>query len=286
MTGTVSVTKTKTTTTMTKLQTIPSSCDRIVTKTMNKTQRQQRHQRNTCCSGRESDCFGFALDKSSGMGILLFAMVAVTLGFLSLLLSPTGVFAFHSSLVVITNSRRRLKTSTLSTTQRQEHQLYRHYPSQRRTTTTSTTQLLWSPSTNWQQQETAYFIIAKNQQQQPPPRQRRRSICGKSWTRTATTTTELSMCQLLGMNCAAPTEVSLTWPRFCERGGRTDIHADGWGLVRCKNKSKSIAAASVVLSLPFFSFSWHGHTVSNQVCFLSLSLSHSRWLSLSLGCFS
>jgi hypothetical protein len=39
-------------------------------------------------------------------------------------------------------------------------------------------------------------------------------------------------CQLLGMNCAAPTEFALSWPRFCERGGVSDIHADGWGLVR------------------------------------------------------
>ena len=44
-------------------------------------------------------------------------------------------------------------------------------------------------------------------------------------------------CQLLGMNCALPTEVSVTWPRFCERGGRTDIHADGWGLAYYQHNS-------------------------------------------------
>ena len=37
-------------------------------------------------------------------------------------------------------------------------------------------------------------------------------------------------CQLLGMNCAAPTQFALSWPGFCDRGGKTDIHADGWGL--------------------------------------------------------
>jgi predicted glutamine amidotransferase len=38
-------------------------------------------------------------------------------------------------------------------------------------------------------------------------------------------------CQLLGINCANPTaEFALSWPSFCQRGGQTDIHADGWGL--------------------------------------------------------
>ena len=37
-------------------------------------------------------------------------------------------------------------------------------------------------------------------------------------------------CQLLGMNCANATEFGLSWPDFCQRGGGTDIHADGWGL--------------------------------------------------------
>jgi predicted glutamine amidotransferase len=33
------------------------------------------------------------------------------------------------------------------------------------------------------------------------------------------------------MNCANPTaEFALSWPSFCQRGGQTDIHADGWGL--------------------------------------------------------
>ena len=37
-------------------------------------------------------------------------------------------------------------------------------------------------------------------------------------------------CQLLGMNCASPTQFAVSWPGFCDRGGKTDIHADGWGL--------------------------------------------------------
>jgi len=37
-------------------------------------------------------------------------------------------------------------------------------------------------------------------------------------------------CQLLGINSGDPTAFSLSWPSFCERGGLTDIHADGWGL--------------------------------------------------------
>lgn len=42
--------------------------------------------------------------------------------------------------------------------------------------------------------------------------------------------TSTLLCQLLGMNCAVESEFALTWPEFCERGGATDIHADGWGL--------------------------------------------------------
>ena len=38
------------------------------------------------------------------------------------------------------------------------------------------------------------------------------------------------MCQLLGLNCATPTDASFSFTGFCERGGRTDHHADGWGI--------------------------------------------------------
>jgi predicted glutamine amidotransferase len=38
------------------------------------------------------------------------------------------------------------------------------------------------------------------------------------------------MCQLLGMNCAAPTDFSFSFRGFCRRGGETDIHSHGWGM--------------------------------------------------------
>ncbi len=38
------------------------------------------------------------------------------------------------------------------------------------------------------------------------------------------------MCQLLGMNCNTPTDVVFSFSGFAERGGRTDQHADGWGI--------------------------------------------------------
>ena len=37
------------------------------------------------------------------------------------------------------------------------------------------------------------------------------------------------MCQLLGMNCAAPTDFSFSLKGFCRRGGATDKHSHGWG---------------------------------------------------------
>jgi len=38
------------------------------------------------------------------------------------------------------------------------------------------------------------------------------------------------MCQLLGMNCNVPTDVQFSFTGFAQRGGRTDHHADGWGI--------------------------------------------------------
>ncbi len=38
------------------------------------------------------------------------------------------------------------------------------------------------------------------------------------------------MCQLLGMNCNVPTDVTFSFSGFAQRGGRTDHHADGWGI--------------------------------------------------------
>mmetsp|Transcript_514 Transcript_514/g.663 ORF Transcript_514/g.663 Transcript_514/m.663 type:complete len:371 (-) Transcript_514:460-1572(-) len=37
-------------------------------------------------------------------------------------------------------------------------------------------------------------------------------------------------CQLLGMNCATPTDFTFSFKGFARRGGGTDIHQDGWGL--------------------------------------------------------
>lgn len=38
------------------------------------------------------------------------------------------------------------------------------------------------------------------------------------------------MCQLLGMNCATPTDITFSFSGFARRGGGTDHHADGWGI--------------------------------------------------------
>jgi len=38
------------------------------------------------------------------------------------------------------------------------------------------------------------------------------------------------MCQLLGMNCNVPTDIVFSFTGFHHRGGRTDKHADGWGI--------------------------------------------------------
>lgn len=38
------------------------------------------------------------------------------------------------------------------------------------------------------------------------------------------------MCQLLGMNCATPTDFGFSFRGFCRRGGETDVHSHGWGM--------------------------------------------------------
>ena len=38
------------------------------------------------------------------------------------------------------------------------------------------------------------------------------------------------MCQLLGMNCNVPTDVTFSFRGFAQRGGQTDHHTDGWGI--------------------------------------------------------
>ena len=44
------------------------------------------------------------------------------------------------------------------------------------------------------------------------------------------------MCQLLGMNCNTPTDVTFSFTGFAQRGGRTDHHADGWGIAFFEGK--------------------------------------------------
>ncbi len=38
------------------------------------------------------------------------------------------------------------------------------------------------------------------------------------------------MCQLLGMNCNTPTDITFSFSGFAQRGGNTDHHSDGWGV--------------------------------------------------------
>ncbi|TXD14460.1 class II glutamine amidotransferase [Extensimonas vulgaris] len=44
------------------------------------------------------------------------------------------------------------------------------------------------------------------------------------------------MCQLLGMNANTPTDLNFSFTGFTQRGGRTDQHADGWGIAFFENK--------------------------------------------------
>jgi predicted glutamine amidotransferase len=64
-------------------------------------------------------------------------------------------------------------------------------------------------------------------------------------------------CQLLGMNCATPTDFTFSFKGFCERGGRTDIHSDGWGVAFYEGKGlrqfHDVEAASSSLMAGFLS---------------------------------
>lgn len=44
------------------------------------------------------------------------------------------------------------------------------------------------------------------------------------------------MCQLLGLNCATPTDATFSFTGFSQRGGGTDHHADGWGIAFFEGK--------------------------------------------------
>lgn len=45
------------------------------------------------------------------------------------------------------------------------------------------------------------------------------------------------MCQLLGMNCNTPTDVTFSFRGFAQRGGHTDDHDDGWGIAFFEGES-------------------------------------------------
>ena len=44
------------------------------------------------------------------------------------------------------------------------------------------------------------------------------------------------MCQLLGMNCNKPNDIVFSFTGFCQRGGNTDHHKDGWGIAFFEDK--------------------------------------------------
>ena len=55
------------------------------------------------------------------------------------------------------------------------------------------------------------------------------------------------MCQLLGMNSSKPAALNFSFAGFAERGGRTGVHADGWGIAfhdgeRCQLLTETLAS--------------------------------------------
>ena len=56
-----------------------------------------------------------------------------------------------------------------------------------------------------------------------------RMLSSTETSKKVTKTTGLA-CQLLGMNCATPTDFTFSFQGFCKRGGETDVHSDGWGV--------------------------------------------------------
>ena len=45
------------------------------------------------------------------------------------------------------------------------------------------------------------------------------------------------MCQLLGMNCAAPTDITFSFKGFSQRAGITSDHSDGFGIAFFEDKA-------------------------------------------------
>ncbi|OOG41266.1 class II glutamine amidotransferase [Polaromonas sp. A23] len=52
------------------------------------------------------------------------------------------------------------------------------------------------------------------------------------------------MCQLLGMNCNTPTDVTFSFSGFAQRGGNTGEHADGWGIAFFEGGNDSTGSGS------------------------------------------
>lgn len=62
-------------------------------------------------------------------------------------------------------------------------------------------------------------------------------------------------CQLLGMNCATPTDFTFPLKGFCKRGGETDIHSDGWGVAFYEGKGiRQFHESSPACSSPMATF--------------------------------
>ena len=45
------------------------------------------------------------------------------------------------------------------------------------------------------------------------------------------------MCELLGMNCATPTDINFSFSGFAQRSGITGDHADGFGIAFFEQKA-------------------------------------------------
>ena len=62
-------------------------------------------------------------------------------------------------------------------------------------------------------------------------------------------------CQLLGMNCATPTDFTFSLKGFCKRGGETDVHSDGWGVAFYEGKGiRQFHDSSPACSSPMANF--------------------------------
>jgi len=72
------------------------------------------------------------------------------------------------------------------------------------------------------------------------------------------------MCQLLGMNCNTPTDVTFSFRGFAQRGGRTDQHADGWGIAFFEGQDPAGHAAPTDPADPAFGDKGLRHFVDHQ----------------------